>query len=86
MNYIVVIGLLFFVVFMLSDVIKPNKKAGELMFSSALLTFSISAMLTGEVGIRSGTIKRQDNPSGYWFMVIFFIVIGILMIFAFMYS
>lgn len=85
-EYTTLVGLLVFLAFLIGGFIKPTKKTGEILCSSSLFAASIGAILTGEVGIKAGSIKRQENPKGYWFMVSLYSTLAGLMFLAYLFE
>jgi len=85
-EYATLAGLLGFLAFLIGGLIKPSKKVGEILFSSSLFAASIGAILTGEVGIKAGSIKKQENPKGYWFMVFLYFVLAGFMFLAYLFE
>ncbi len=83
LNHCFLGGIVVFCILWATDFIPATKRVSVLFFAFSLLLLAIISMLTDEVGLKGGGIvKKSENPTGFWGMVIFYLITSSVMFVA----
>lgn len=74
---LIMLAILIYLSLIFTDRIKPSDIYTRILFSGSMVLLTIQALVSSEVSARGNTVKKADNPVGYWCACLFLFLIGL---------